>query len=132
MMIINEVIAAVAAADEQTISAVAIGTGIAGLISPLLTALLNQPAFTSQTRLMVATGVSVVLGVLAVFVTGGFEGGIAAAGAQILAVVGVSQTLYALILKPTGLGDAITNVVTIPALEARVVAKREAGAGSTG
>jgi hypothetical protein len=102
----------------DTITAVALGTAIAGLLSPFLTALLNQPAFSSQTRGMIATGVAIVLGLAATAITGGFSLGAAGAAGSVLAVVGVSQTLYSVILKPTRVVDAINDTPTIPALNA--------------
>lgn len=104
----------------DAITAVALGTAIAGLLAPFLTALLNQPAFSSQTRGMIATAVALVLGVVATALTGGFALGPAGAAASVLAVVGVSQTLYSVILKPTRIADAISDTPTIPALNAYV------------
>lgn len=82
------------------ITAIAVGTAIAGLLTPFISALINQPRFSSQTKAMLAAVIGIILGIIAVAVTGGFEALPPAQwGAQILAVVGVSQTLYALILK---------------------------------
>jgi hypothetical protein len=103
-----------ATALDQTVTAVAVGTAIAGVLTPFIAALLNQPKLTSQQKAMIAASLGLVLGVVAVGVTGGF---VALPwtqwGAQILAVVGVSQTLYSFILKPTGAADAIERASTL-------------------
>lgn len=86
--------------DAGTVTAVAVGTALAGVLTPFITAIINQPRFSSQTKAIIAALVGIVLGVVAVAVTGGFSAlPWTQWGPQILAVVGVSQTLYALILK---------------------------------
>lgn len=91
---------AASAPGDSTVTAVAVGTAIAGVLTPFVSALVNSPRWSSKGRAMVAAGVGIGLGVLATAITGGFvELPWTQWGAQVLAVVGVSQTLYSFILK---------------------------------
>lgn len=101
----------------ENVTAVALGTAIAGLLSPFLTALLNQPAFTTSMRSITATVVSLVLGVGSMWLTGGFDSPPLTWAVPVLAVVGVSQALYALVLKPTKAVESLTALRSIPALD---------------
>lgn len=107
------VAALVAAADmPQEVTAVVLGTAIAGFLAPFLIPLINRPQFSDQAKRLIALGVGVVLAVLSLWITGGFDLGWTAIAATILSVIGLSQTLYAIVVKPTGASDAIEKVTS--------------------
>ena len=96
--------------DAYVIQAVAIATALAGLLAPFLIALINRPTWSSLRKQNVALGVSVLLGVVGLFLAGAFTEPItepAAWGVALLAVIGASQTIYTLLLKTTGVGDRL-------------------------
>lgn len=99
--------------DSYVIQAVAIASAIAGLLAPLLTALINRPTSTSRQKQLVALAVSVLLAILGLLLAGAFTAPVldpAAIGLAVLAVVGASQTIYALILKTSGVADKLEAI----------------------
>ena len=90
--------------------------GILGFLAPLLVAIVNQPKFSSLVRRIIAIVVSVLLALVAMFVSGTFivptdPRGV---GITILAVIGIAQIAYGLIWKPSGLTDQL-EAATSPA-----------------
>jgi len=99
------------------IQAVLIATAVAGLLAPVLTGLINQPTWSSQKKRQVALLVAVLLGAVGLVLAGAFTEPLtspAAWGVALLAVVGVSQTIYALLLKSTGISAALERTA-VPA-----------------
>ena len=83
--------------------------GILGFLAPLLVAIVNQPKFSPLVRRIIAIVVSVLLALVAMFVSGTFivptdPRGV---GITILAVIGIAQIAYGLIWKPSGLTDQL-------------------------
>lgn len=73
------------------------GTALAGFLAPMITWLLNRVTDDDHKQLL-ALAVAVLLGVVALGLTGGFNE--PSWGVNLLAVLGVSQAIFTLIIKP--------------------------------
>lgn len=90
-----------------------VATAIAGILSPFVSAIVNRPSWSTSRRSMVATAVALAIGVVSVAITGGFyEAPWQVWGVQLLGVVGVSQSLYSIILGPSGALQGIERGTT--------------------
>ncbi len=77
--------------------ATTIATALAGLLAPVITLIVSKLVDPEQ-KTILALGIAVFLAVVALAVTGGFTSPQTIA-TTVIAVVGISQTLYALIIK---------------------------------
>lgn len=94
---------------QDTVTAAA----VIGALAPLGIAIVNRPSWSTQRKQLVAAAASVVLAVVALALTGGFDGfSLATAGAAVLAVAGAAQTAYALLWRPTGAAPAVEAATT--------------------
>lgn len=73
---------------------------ILGVLTPLLTSLVQQPKWTDRVRSIVGAVVAVVVGVLTVLANGGFEDTTSALGVIAIVLV-ASQASYRNLWKPT-------------------------------
>lgn len=96
-----------------TLDSITAGAQVGALL-PLLTAVVQRPAWSAQVKKNVAVVVALVAGVVTVAGTGGWaqfqHGGLTMA--TILAVVAASQTTYDLVWKPTTLAPLIESVTS--------------------
>lgn len=76
-----------------------------GVLAPFLTAIVNRPEWSENTRRGVSFLVSVVVAVVALALFGGLD--LSDIPAAILAVLAVSTTVYAFLWKPTGVAGVI-------------------------
>lgn len=89
--------------------------GLLGVLTPPLTAVVQQPKWTPRTRSIVALIVAAVLGTAATIAQGVFRVGVGADGrvdwasliATITAVYVASQAAYQALWKPTGVAPAV-------------------------
>ncbi|WP_404949129.1 hypothetical protein HFP70_35695 [Streptomyces sp. ARC14] len=98
---------------SSTLQTIAAGSGVGGLL-PLVTAIVQRPHWSVQTKQLVAVVVALVAGVATVVSSGGlaqFENGWLSIG-TIGAVLAASQAAYDLIWKPTSLAPAIESATT--------------------
>ncbi|MGW3627862.1 hypothetical protein [Streptomyces sp. NPDC000880] len=96
-----------------TLESITAGTQVGALL-PLLTAVVQRPAWTAQVKKIVAVVVAVVAGVVTVAGTGGWEQfqHSALTMTTILAVLAASQTTYDLVWKPSTLAPLIEAVTS--------------------
>lgn len=102
-------------ATSEALTPLALAVGLAGLLAPFLTALINRPSWSSQLKQLVALVVAIVLGIIGL-VLGGAISNVpatpAAWGIVLFSVIGISQTLYAVVLKTTGVGPALEKATS--------------------
>jgi hypothetical protein len=79
---------------------------IAGVLTPILVSLVQQPRWSEGLRAIVALAVAVVVGVLTVLANGGFADASGSLGVIALVLV-ASNTAYKTFWKPTGVSPAI-------------------------
>lgn len=85
-----------------------------GALLPLLTAIVQRPAWSAQVKKIVAVVLALVAGVVTVAASGGwaqFQQG-SLTFATIIAVLTVSQSTYDLLWKPSGIAPVIERVTT--------------------
>lgn len=83
---------------------------LVGAFLPLLTAVVNNPRWTSQQRQIISALISLVVGVVVVVASGNFD-------PQnwivtLVAVVGAAQAAYAFLWKPTKVAPAIETATS--------------------
>ncbi|NEA53605.1 hypothetical protein G3I60_05390 [Streptomyces sp. SID13666] len=103
----------------STLSTVRTGAEIGALL-PLLTAVVQRPAWSAPIKRVVAVVVALVAGVIAVLGTGGLAQlthGIPTM-ATIMAVLAASQASYDLVWKPAGVAPTIESATSPKAVEA--------------
>lgn len=86
---------------------------IAGVLTPWLTSVVQQPRWTNRTRAWVGAGISLVVGVLTCLANGDLhvqEGQTVLA--TIAAVVVAAQAAYSQLWKPTGVSPAIESATS--------------------
>ncbi len=102
--------------SEQTMTNAAAWGLILGVVTPYLTALVNQPQWSDQLRRGIALAVSVLVGLVNALVNSQVEFGAESALASVAAVVIASQTAYTGFLKklPSGVKtiERLTSSVT--------------------
>lgn len=89
--------------------------GILGFLAPLGIAAINQPFWSGKTRQIVAIVVSIVLAVVALLATNAFaEMELTVPGVLItlFLVIGVAQTAYALVFKPSGVAGQVETLTS--------------------
>jgi Na+/H+-translocating membrane pyrophosphatase len=87
---------------------------LVGVLTPAVIAVINHPVWQPQAKRIIAVICAAVLGILTVVANGmftDFEVTAASVVTVVLAVVGASQTAYALLWKPTGAADKIEETV---------------------
>lgn len=84
-----------------------------GFIAPLIVSFLNQEHWSSQVKQIVAIVVAALLGVLTVYLTG-VPVNWHSIGTSVAVVYAVSQGIYALIWKPSGVAPAIESATSAP------------------
>jgi hypothetical protein len=86
---------------------------IAGVVTPWLTSIVQQPRWSNRTRAWVGAGISVVIGILTCLVNGDLH---AQEGQTVLATVAAvlvaSQAAYSQLWKPTGVSPAIESATS--------------------
>ncbi|WP_328333310.1 MULTISPECIES: hypothetical protein [unclassified Streptomyces] len=97
----------------STIDSITTGAQV-GAILPLLTAIVQRPAWSAEVKKAVAVVLALVAGVGTVAASGGWEQfqHSTLAVATITAVLAASQTTYDLIWKPSKVAPAIESVTT--------------------
>ncbi|PSK95759.1 hypothetical protein CLV30_12811 [Haloactinopolyspora alba] len=85
--------------------------GVLSALAPLVISLINRPSWSKSVKQLVAIAASVVLGVVALALTGGFTGGDDVA-TVLLAVVGAAQSAYALVWKPSGVAPKLERATS--------------------
>ncbi|MFH8466060.1 hypothetical protein [Streptomyces sp. NPDC017991] len=97
----------------STIDSITTGAQV-GAVLPLLTAIVQRPAWSAEVKKLVAVVLALVAGVSTVAASGGWEqfqhGTLAFA--TITAVLAASQTTYDLIWKPSKVAPAIESVTS--------------------
>lgn len=87
---------------------------LVGVLTPAVVAVINHPIWEPQAKRIIAVVAAALLGVLTVIANGlftDFEVTTANLVTAVLAVIGASQTAYALLWKPTGAADSIETHV---------------------
>lgn len=90
--------------------------GILGFLAPLFIAAVNQPRFSATVRRIIAIVASVVIALVALFVTGSLSFDTAdpvGIFTVIFAVIGVAQLAYAVLWKPTGVVAKVEEITTV-------------------
>ncbi|MFI6686591.1 hypothetical protein [Streptomyces sp. NPDC050485] len=98
---------------SSTLESIATGSAVGSLL-PLLTAIVQRPAWSAATKKVVATLVALVGGVITVVSVDGldlFEHGLPTLG-TLAAVLAASQTTYDLLWKPSKIAPAIESVTS--------------------
>lgn len=102
---------------------------IAGVLTPILVSLVQQPRWSQSLRAIVALVVAVIVGVLTVLANGGFADASGSLGIIALVLV-ASNTAYKTFWKPTGVAPVIEDK-TSPGNQP-VVGRRRNEMGYTG
>lgn len=93
---------------------VTISSLLVGVLTPAIVAIINHPVWEPQAKRIIAVVAAAVLGVLTIIANGmfsDFEVTAATVVTVVLAVIGASQTAYALLWKPTGAADKIETSI---------------------